>query len=216
MVWIKAKKVITVFMFALLSASFASAQESLWKTFNQFPDREVPSYGGGLSPFPQRQEQVDEVVFEQTPAPISDIDEIEADESLSQEEKNLMLTTSILAEIKAFLTEESVFVPNLEKVIIEATAKANGKPKALIKGQWRGIGDTLKVSVDEARDALSLLDRLRDVDEQIAETVEAAVMERTSGKGEEIITVKKIAADKVLFEGSDGQEYIVNFIKSPF
>jgi hypothetical protein len=216
MVWTRAKSYLFIAALSFLSVASANAQESLWKTFNPFPDREVPTYSGGLSPFPQKQEKIDEVEFEETSAPISDIETIEADVNLTDQEKRLMLTTSILAEIKAFLSEESVFIPNLDKVVVEAVARADGQYRALIARKWRVVGDEMRVPVDEAKGALDLLDRLREVDEQIAETVESAVMERTHGKGEEVIKISDIESDRVLFTGSDGQEYVVNFIKAPF
>lgn len=216
MVWTRVKNILFIALFTFVGIGLANAQESLWKTFNPFPDREVPAYSGGLSPFPQKQESVDELEFEQTSAPLEDIEIIETDASLSEQEKRLMLTTSILAELKSFLSEESIFIPNLERVVVEAIAKGNGKRKALIQRRWRSVGDSIKVPVDEARGALELLDRLRDVDDQIANTVESAVMARTQGKGEETIKIEEILNDRVIFKGTDGQEYVVNFIKAPF
>ncbi|PPR08660.1 MAG: hypothetical protein CFH44_00839 [Proteobacteria bacterium] len=216
MVWIKARKLIAFTSVIALSANVAFAQESLWKTFNQFPDQEVPSYNGGLSPFPQKQKKVEELEFEQANQVISNIEELEEDISLSDNERRLMLTTSILAEIKSFLEEESVFIPNLNNIVIEATAKANGKYKALINKIWMEVGSEIAVPVDEARDALDLLERLRDVDEQLAETVENAVLERTSGQGEEMLKISLIESDRVEFKDKNSQKYVVNFIKAPF
>jgi len=214
MVWTRAKSLLFITLFTL-AANISFAQESLWKTFNEFSGQEVPSYNGGLSPFPQKQKKIEELEFEQA-EPVSEIEIIEADVNLTEQEKRLMLTTSILAEIKAFLEEEAVFVPNLDSIIVEATAKANGAYKALIKKRWVSVGQVLEVPVDEARDALDLLNRLREVDEQLAETVENAVLSRTTGGGTESIKVVKITDDRVIFEGTDNQEYVVNFIKAPF
>lgn len=215
MVWIKAKNILFITLFCSIGF-FANAQESLWKTFNEFPDREVPAYSGGLSPFPQKQEKIDELEFEKVKGPISDIETIEADDSLTDQEKRLMLTTSILAEIKSFLAEESIYIPNLKSLVVEAVAKANGQYKALIKKQWRVVGDTLNVPVDEAKGALELLERLRDVDENLARTVEDAVMKRTSGKSYEILKIDEILDDRVVFSDTLGEIYVVNFINAPF
>ncbi|HAG52611.1 MAG TPA: hypothetical protein DCL21_02375 [Alphaproteobacteria bacterium] len=214
MVWTRAKNLFFVTLFTL-AANISFAQESLWKTFNDFSGQEVPSYNGGLSPFPQKQKKIEELEFEQA-EPVSEIEIIEADVNLTDQEKRLMLTTSILAEIKSFLEEEAVFVPNLDSIIVEATAKASGVYKALIKKRWVSVGDSLDVPVDEARDALDLLDRLREVDEQLAETVENAVLSRTTGGATESIKVTEITEDKVEFRGTDNHKYVVNFIKAPF
>lgn len=214
MVWTRVKNIILISIFST-SASLSFAQESLWKTFNEFASQEVPSYNGGLSPFPQKQKKIEELEFEQA-EPVSEIEVIEADSSLTEQEKKLMLTTSILAEIKAFLEEEDIFVPNLDVIVVEAIAKAGGKYKALISKKWLEVGDTVDVSVDEARDALDLLERLREVDSQLADTVENAVMNRASDGGTESLEITKIAKDRVVFVGADSQEYVVNFIRAPF
>lgn len=216
MVWIKARKLFIIMISLVLGVSSAYAQESLWKTFNPFPDQEVPSYNGGLSPFPQKQKKVEEIEFEQTSQVLTEIQELEDDMSLTDQERRLMLTTSILAEIKSFLDSESVFIPDLSDIVVEATAKAKGKYKALIKKKWMSVGTEVRVPVNEARDALNLLDRLREVDEQLAETVENAVLERTSGRGEQTIIITEITNDKVVFEGEDKEQYVVDFIKAPY
>jgi hypothetical protein len=213
MAWIKVRSFIVVGLMFLANNAFA--QESLWKTFSPSAAQSVPSYSGGLSPFPQKQKKVVELEFEKV-EPVTDIEVIEADSSLTEEEKRLMLTTSILAELKSFLSEESVFIPNLDDVVVEATAKAKGEYKALIKRKWMKKGDELTVPVDEARDALDLLERLRSVDEHLAETVENAVLDRTSGKGQEVISIVQIENDRVIMQDSTGQEYVLNFIKAPF
>ena len=216
MAWTKSKNLFFIFVISLVCIVNANAQESLWKTFNPHPDREVPAYSGGLSPFPQKQENIEEIQFGQLEDSVTNISNLEADDSLSENEKRLMLTTSILAEIKAFLSEESVFIPNLDSIVVEATAKANGKYRALIKGRWREAGDTLNVPVDEAVGALDLLGRLRDVDEQIANTVEEAVLVRTKGISNEVIKVTEILEDRVVFQGANTETYVVNFIKAPY
>lgn len=213
MAWIKVRLFIVLGFMFMANNSFA--QESLWKTFSPSAAQSVPSYSGGLSPFPQKQKKVEELEFEKV-EPVSDIEVIESDQNLTEEEKRLMLTTSILAELKAFLAEEAVFIPNLDEVVVEATAKARGEYKALIKKQWMKKGDEIIVPVDEARDALDLLERLRSVDEHLAETVENAVLDRTSGKGQEVIRIVKIESDRVVMQDSTGQEYVLNFIKAPF
>lgn len=214
MVWTRAKQGLLLLGFSTV-ANVSFAQESLWKTFNSQAAQSVPSYSGGLSPFPQKQKRVEELEFEKT-TPITEVEIIEADDSLTDQEKRLMLTTSILAEIKGFLAEESVFVPNLDDVVIEATAKANGEIKALIKGQWLTKNDEIIVPVDEARTALDLLERLRDVDEQLAETVENAVLDRTHGKGQEVVKIVYLQEDQIVLQDTTGQEYVLNFIKAPY
>lgn len=215
MVWTRVSKKIFIALSFMCVGSYAYAQESLWKTFNDAAEQVVPAYSGGLSPFPQKQKKVEELEFEKA-APVTEIEIIEADTGLSDQEKRLMLTTSILAEIKAFLSEEAVFVPNLDAVVVEAIAKANGKHKALVRGKWLSLGDEIVVPVDEARTALDLLDRLREVDEQLAETVENAVLDRTNGRGQEVVKIVHISKDQISLEDSTGQEYVVNFIKAPF
>lgn len=215
MAWIKVKNIILIVFVLIFSANVVFAQESLWKTFNDNKTQVVPSYNGGLSPFPQKQKEVEEVTFQPTES-ISEIELIEQNEDLTEEERRMMMTTTLLSDIKDFLETDEVFYPNLNNVVIEAVAKSEGKYKALIFGQWLEKGDKIRVPINEARQALELLESLKEIDMDLAETVEDAVISRTKNKGQEIVLIRDISKDQVVFEDHAKEVYIINFIKAPF
>lgn len=209
-------KIIFCIVFIFCAFSFtAKAQESLWKTVNPHQIQDVPSYSGGLSPFPQKQKQVEELAFEQVVG-TSELEVIEESSQLTEAERNTALATSILAELKDFLDNEEVYIPNFTDVVIEAIAKSDGNYITLIDGDWLKISDSIYVPVDEAADALGLLERLRDVDQELATTVEEAVLERTEDNMQEEAKIVGIEDDKVIFEDNYGEMHVINFVKAPF
>jgi len=214
MVWTRIKKIVIV-LTAILGAKQGFAQESLWKTFNDNDRQEVPAYNGGFSPFPQKQKEVEEVNF-QPVENITELDLIEKDGALSDEEKRMMMTTKILSELKEYLETEEVFLPSLDGIVVEGVAKSKGKFKALIFGRWLEQGDSIKVPINEAQKALDLLENLKEIDDTLADTVEDAVIERTKGKGQEIVKIFDIKEDRVVLETRAGDAHTINFIKTPF
>ena len=205
------------FLFIISLVFSANAQESLWKTVNGNSQQTVPSYSGGLSPFPQKQKKVEEISFEPVVEDVSDvIEQAEKSNTLSESERRKVITTAILKDLKDFLDEKEVYVPTLAGVVIDAVIKSGGKYKVFIEGVWLGVGDTLSVPVKEATEALDLLDRLEDISPELALTVEEAVLTRTDDKTEDEVAITEIKDDIVIFKDSLGNVHEINFVKSPY
>ncbi|MCP4355835.1 MAG: hypothetical protein GY793_09450 [Proteobacteria bacterium] len=214
MVWIKIRDIMVAF-FVIFGATHALAQESLWKTFNSKNKQEVVSYNGGFSPFPQKQKEVEEVNFQPSDT-LTEVELVDNDIKLTEEEKRMIKTTAILVELKRFLDAEDMFVPDLRLIVIEAIAKSTKGYKALMFGRWLKKGDNIKVPINEATQALEYLEELRELDVELAETIEGAVLERAREKGQELIEIFEIEKDKIIFKTGSGDIRVINFMKSPF
>lgn len=192
----------------LLVATAAQAQqESLWRVESKIAGEAPPPYANNLSPFPIKQRPVEETVAVE--------EELQIDPQMAAEEQRKALQAAgLLSEIREILRDERAFSEDVSNINVQATARGPGGEMVLVNGVWRKLGDTMIVPIVSARRVVELLERLRGLDERLAQIVDDSVRERLEASGDARITISRVEAGRVIFVNLRGQEIVISYERS--
>lgn len=192
----------------LLAAAPAQAQqESLWRVESKIAGDVPPPFANNLSPFPIKQRPVEETV--------AAAEEPQIDPQLAAEEQRKALqAAALLSEIREILRDEKAFSEDVSNVNVQATARGPGGEMVLVNGVWRKLGDSLIVPIVSAKRVVELLERLRGLDERLAQIVDESVRERLKASGDARISITRVESGRVVFTNLRGQEIVISYERS--
>tara|TARA_R110000868_G_scaffold218576_1_gene469021 strand:+ start:166728 stop:167354 length:627 start_codon:yes stop_codon:yes gene_type:complete len=201
---LKSKLIYTLFVVLFSVNAYAAARSGIveWRVESSFPKLEkAPAYAHGSTPFPVRAEP---------PKPVKVV-KVEVPKELSESQKRALQAADILSEIRQILNDKDIFNADTSEIIVEAIIQADGNRSALIKNRWYENGGVIDVPIVAKEHLLSLVDVLSELDESLAEIVEAQVNEKIELVHNLSLTVQKINENSVEFVDAEGKTHVIKF-----
>lgn len=179
-----------------------------WRVESDSKNLEVlPAYAGGRTPF--KVQEKPKVVKKR-------VVKIEKPKELTPDQVKALRAADVLNEIRGVLSKEEVFDADLTTIVIDAIMSIQGVNSALIKNRWYEEGSDLDVPVAAKENLLMLVEKLKELDESLAEVVDAQVREKIDLVKNLSLTVEKITDDHVSFIDEQGKEHVINFKRQSF
>lgn len=204
MAWISSILCLFVGVFMLAPAQAqAQSVEALWRIENVLEPTVPPAYNNNISPFPIKQRPVERVVEPEQP----EIDPQEA----ARAQSRALRAASLLSQIREILRNDSAFSEDVSGVKVAATSLGFNNNRALINGQWVGVGEEVRVPVVAAERVTSLLAQLEGLDSRLADIVRDGVEERLQASREATIEIVRIEPERVIFKNNRDKDIVISF-----
>ena len=200
--------------FIFLTTSVVLAQlrgEALWRVDNNRPSQPVPLYDGAPSPFPIKE-----------PPPPPEPEEPEESEVVIEPEPRLTpaeraaqrraeRASSIMSRIRDKLTNDNAFEPDFSSLVVEAIVSGKAGETAFIKGDWKFEGDYVETTVQTKKSLMGLISKLRQANEDLADTVETEIQEKRKEIGSFNLLIKDVDSKGVTLRLPEGSSHVINF-----
>lgn len=202
-----ANKLFSLFVFAVFifiaTDSLANKGQLEWRVETDFEKLElVPAYAGENTPF---------TVKEKPRSIKKRVVKIERPEELNEDQVLALRAADILNEIREVLSKEEIFNADTSTLNVNAVMSIDGIKSALIKNRWYEEGAKLEVPVAAKETLLSLVDTLKDLDQNLAEIVETQVQEKIQIVKNLSLTLERIDDNQVHFTDEQGKKHVINF-----
>ena len=198
---------ITFFAAVGLQAYARNAPESLWRAENgpDVPAEVVPPFTGGDSPFPQKE-------IPREPEPILVTPNPTMTEEMIRERERARRAAYLLERIRQIIVTESILVPDVSSVRIDAKMKGQSGARILIKNRWVEVGEPIVVPARGAAQAFELLSELEELDGSLADIVRSDIDERLSEARTMKLKLDEIGDDFVRLVDDKKQDYVISVI----
>lgn len=194
-----------VFIFlTALSDAYAAAKEQLeWRVETDLKKLErLPAYAGEATPFK----------VTSRPKPVKQrVVRVEKPKELSADQVRALRASDVLNEIRSVLSKEEIFNADLTTLEVEAVMSIDGVKSALIKNRWYSEGSRLDVPVAAKENLIVLVDRLKTLDQSLAEIVDNQVQEKIQMVKNLSLTLNRIDKNAVSFTDEQGKTHVIKF-----
>ncbi len=203
MAWIRNSLVFSCY----LVATSASASELLWRVDNPLKAEIMPLYEDQITPFPVQEAPRIAVAPQQQLTP-------RISEEMLIRRKRAMEAANLLSRVREILKDDKAFTPNVTSLKVEAVMESESGVMVLLNNQWRKKGETIEVPIASADEMLTLISQIGSVDENLSAAVQEEVDERMTSLGRMELEISKLEENAVIFTNQQGQEVVINFVRS--
>lgn len=197
------RALVVVGLTVLPLAVHAQAVEPEWRVINATPPKVIPLYAGGENPFPQ-------IAEENAPQPT--VAQPQNFDAAAEEAK--MNLANALAKARSLIGSDRVYQPDLSGIRFGGRVVGDAGPKVFFNGQWVGTGKTIVVPVKGVAEAYEAIQRLEELDPELARSVSEELSNRISNVSTETLKITAIGESNVTLTGSAGKKHVISLSRS--
>lgn len=200
--------ILMICLLSIKTPAFAAGKQMLeWRVENYSAKLEkAPSYANSNTPFP----------YNTKPVIIKKKKVFEAPKELTDSQRRALDAADVLNQVRSILNDKDIFNADTTNIKIDAVMQANGISSALIKNHWYETGEIMDVPIVAKENLVSLVDRLRDLDESLATVIEAQVNEKIEMVHNLSLRIDSINEEDVRLVDEQGNMHVINFRSSAY